>query len=169
MIETAATLHILCGKIASGKSTLAAQLGNQTNAVHIAEDAWLSALFADEMASITDFVRCSARLREVMEPHIVAILNSGVSVILDFQANTVDSRRWIKTILDKTSAAHQLHVLDTPDALCLARLQARNAKGDHPFTVSDAQFHQITKHFVMPSEDEGFNLTVHKPSEHIGQ
>ena len=38
------TLHMLCGKIASGKSTLAAELGRVEGTVILVEDAWLHAL-----------------------------------------------------------------------------------------------------------------------------
>lgn len=44
MLSESATLHMLCGMIASGKSTMAAQLGATTGTVLIAEDAWLDAL-----------------------------------------------------------------------------------------------------------------------------
>ena len=42
-------LHMLCGKIAAGKSTLAARLASAPETVLIAEDDWLNALFADEL------------------------------------------------------------------------------------------------------------------------
>ena len=34
--------------------------------------------------------------------------------------------------------------------------------GDHPFIVTDDQFTQISKHFVAPSDEEGFNVVRHK-------
>jgi len=43
------TLHLLCGKIASGKSTLSAQLGALPGSVIISEDDWLATLYANEM------------------------------------------------------------------------------------------------------------------------
>lgn len=46
-----ATLHLLCGKIASGKSTLAAELSAAPGCVVISEDQWLAALYKDEMQS----------------------------------------------------------------------------------------------------------------------
>jgi predicted kinase len=52
MGQSPAILHMMCGKIASGKSTLSAQLAREGAAVVIAEDAWLDVLFADQMQSI---------------------------------------------------------------------------------------------------------------------
>lgn len=156
------TLNLLCGKIASGKSTLAATLGSLDGTVLIAEDDWLSVLYADEMSSISDYVRCASKLRRVMGPHVAALLSSGVSVVLDFPANTIETRDWMRSILKRTGAAHTLHLLDVPDDVCIARLRSRNESGDHPFVVTDQQFGQISRHFVAPSPDEGFTIEHHK-------
>jgi predicted kinase len=155
------TLYLLCGKIASGKSTLAGKLADQENTVLISEDAWIHPLFGDQMSTGADFVRCSGKLQAVMKPHVAALLNMGVSVVLDFAANTVAQRNWMRSILDISTAAHELHVLDVPDALCLERLHARNAEGEHPFAATDDQFRAFSKHFQLPTEDEGFNIIRH--------
>lgn len=160
--DTAPTLHLLCGKIAAGKSTLATQLAATPGTVLISEDDWLMALFGEEMASIADFVRCSAKLRRIIGPHVVDLLKTGVSVVLDFQANTRDSRAWMRQLIETSGAAHSLHFLDMPDSLCKARLRIRNQSGEHAFTVSDTQFELITSHFEEPDEQEGFAIIRHK-------
>lgn len=154
-------LHMLCGKIASGKSTLAARLGAAPGTVLISEDAWLNTLFRGELQTLEDYVGCSTKLRNAMEPHLIALLASGISVVLDFAANTVGQRRWMKRIVEKSETAHQLHVLSGPDEVCLARLRGRTAEGNHPFAVSEAQFHEFTSHFTAPLADEGFNVVMH--------
>jgi len=156
------TLHMLCGKVAAGKSTLAANLAASENTVLITEDAWLAALFADELQTPKDYLRCTTKLRHAMAPHLVALLDAGMSVVLDFQANTVESRTWMRHLLNETDADHQLHVLMPPDEICLARLQRRNASGQHPFTVTAEQFHQISAYFAPPIPKEGFNLLFHE-------
>lgn len=155
------TLHMMCGKIASGKSTLSAELGRCDKTVMIAEDDWLHALFSDEMASLSDFQRCTSKLREIIGPHVVSLLNAGVSVVLDFQANTVESRYWMQGILAETGAYHQLHVLEVSDEVCLERLRLRNASGSHVFAPTPDQFRQFSKYYVAPAEDEGFNIVWH--------
>lgn len=158
------TLHLICGKIASGKSTLSARLANAPRTVLIAEDEWLSALFGDQMQTLKDYARFSARLRAVMAPHIEGLLTAEVSVVLDFAANTVETRQWMRDIIAQTGVAHALHYLDASDALCLERLRARNKSGTHPFTVSDEQFQKVTAHFVAPLPEEGFNIVRHAPA-----
>ena len=154
-------LHLLCGKIASGKSTLAARLSDRPLTVLISEDAWLSALFADQMSTGDDYLHYATRLRKIMTPHVSALLRAGMSVVLDFPANTVAQRRWMRQIVQDTGVAHQMHVLDLPDDVCLARLRARNAQGAHQFAVTEAQFRQFAKHFTAPTKDEGFNVVLH--------
>jgi len=155
------TLHMLCGKVAAGKSTLAAHLAAAKSTVLITEDAWLAALFADELQTPKDYLRCTTKLRHAMARHLVALLDAGMSVVLDFQANTVESRAWMRHLLDQADADHQLHILMPPDEVCLARLQQRNASGLHPFTVTEEQFNEISAHFAPPTQDEGFNLVFH--------
>jgi predicted kinase len=154
-------LHVVCGKAASGKSTLCTRLGQNPRTIIVAEDEWLAALFGDRMTTLSDYVRCAAKLRDIMGPHVIALLGAGISVVLDFPANTIAIRRWMRGIVKAANADHRLHYLDVPDDVCKARLQARNARGDHPFAVTEYQFDLLSKHFVAPAEDEGFHIVRH--------
>jgi len=49
-----------------------------------------------------------------------------------------------------------------PDEVCLARLRVRNESGQHPFTVTEEQYFQISAYFEPPTPDEGFNLIIHE-------
>jgi predicted kinase len=157
-----ATLHLLCGKIAAGKSTLAAELAQQPDTVLISEDFWMATLYPGEVKTIDDYSTYSARLCAAMAPHIVQLLKSGLSVVLDFQANTRSRRAWMRGIVDQSGAAHQLHHLDMSDEVCRARLHKRNASGIHEYAVTDAEFDQFTRYFVAPGPDEGFDVVVHR-------
>lgn len=163
--DTGPTLHLLCGKVASGKSTLAQSLASHPRSVLLSEDAWLSGLFAENLLSLADYVRCSTRLRQTIAPHIVDLLCSGTSVVLDFHANTTDSRRWMRGLIDEAGCRHQLHYLDVPDDVCKQRLKLRNASEKHEFSVTEADFDRISSHFHPPSEKEGFNLKIHTAAE----
>lgn len=156
-------LHLVCGKIAAGKSTLTRQLVAQPNTVLISEDVWLSQLYTDEIHTLGDYVRRSGQLRSVLALHIESLLLAGLSVVLDFPANTLSNRRWMKGIIDGAGVSHELHYLDASDEVCKARLHERNASGDHPFTPSDAEFDEITRYFVPPTSDEGFHIVRHEP------
>ncbi|HHA2337537.1 AAA family ATPase [Enterobacter ludwigii] len=152
------TLHLLCGKIASGKSTLSAKLGALPGTIIVSEDYWLAALFANEMQSIADYVQYSSKLRNAMKPHLVSLLKAGLSVVLDFPANTQTNREWMMSIIKESGASNRLHYLKVTDEVCKSRLRARNAEGMHEFTASDQQFETITRFFAEPTADEGFDI-----------
>jgi predicted kinase len=156
-------LYLLCGKIAAGKSTLARRLAGRPATLFISEDHWTSNLFLDDLRTIDDYGRLSARLRLAMGPHIIAILQQGLSIVLDFPANTVRNRNWMRSLIDQSGANHELHFLDIADTICKERLRERNASGEHPFQVSEAEYDLFTTYFVPPGPHEGFNLIVHTP------
>ncbi|GAA0771452.1 ATP-binding protein [Roseibium denhamense] len=162
---THAHLHLIAGKIASGKSTKALELSAAPGSVLISEDAWLATLFGPEMTSVKDFVRVSARLRAAMAPHIVSLLRSGVTVVLDFHANTPESRAWMREMIEAAGCAHTLYYLKVPDDICKSRMRARNATGHHPFEVSDKQFEAVNRHFVPPAPSEGFHVRTYRATE----
>jgi len=156
-------LYLLCGKIAAGKSTLARRLSAHPATLLISEDHWTSQLFSGDLKTIEDYGRLSARLRAAMGPHVVDILRQGLSVVLDFPANTVSNRNWLRSLIAQADVAHELHLLEAPDTLCKQRLRARIARGEHPFQVSEAEYDLFTSYFVPPGPDEGFNVVVHTP------
>ncbi len=76
--------------------------------------------------------------------------------------STLAVRRWMRTLIDGSGAAHELHFLDVPNETCRRRLRARNAAGGHPYPTSDADYELFTRYFVSPTPDEKFNVVVHK-------
>jgi predicted kinase len=155
------TLYLLCGKIAAGKSTLARRLAARPATLLISQDHWMSHLFPAEVRTIDDFARLSARLRAAMGPHIVDILRQGLSVALDFPANTLTYRNWMRLLITQADVAHELHLLDVPDTICKQRLRQRNADGEHAYQVDEATYDLFTSYFVPPGPGEGFNVVVH--------
>jgi predicted kinase len=155
------TLYLLCGRIAAGKSTLARRLAERPVTLLITMDDWMSVLFPTENRTIEDFGLLSARLRAAMGPHVVAVLRQGPSVVLDFPANTVKWRSWMRSLVTEAGVAHELHLLDVPDAICKERLRRRNESGHHPYQVDEATYDLFMSYFVPPTSDEGFNIVTH--------
>ena len=156
---TETTLHFFCGKMAAGKSTLAKKLAKKNNAILLIEDDWLSQLYPEEITDIPEYIKYSVRLQNILSGHIVSLLSHGVSVVLDFPANTKGQRNWFRAIYKQANASHMLHFVDVSDDICKQQLKERSK--DRPegsaFT-SDAEFDAITKYFQIPSEKEGFNI-----------
>ncbi|MEP4036305.1 ATP-binding protein [Pseudophaeobacter sp.] len=162
MTSSKPKLHVICGRIAAGKSTLAARLSEPAHIVCISEDDWLSALYGTQMQTVQDYVKFSAKLREVMTPHISQLLKAGLSVVLDYHANTIENRRWMRECAAQAGAEVLLHLLEVDEETCWQRLLDRNARREHPFQPSRAQFIQICKHYAPPQPQEGFAIQIHR-------
>jgi predicted kinase len=156
-------LIFLCGKMASGKSTLAKELAEREQAILLVQDELLDHLFPDEITDIPGFDKYSSRLRNALAPHVCALLSSGVSVVLDFPGNTRAQRAWFRGLFERVNAGHELHFVDASDALCKHQLRDRSQHlpPGTPWTT-DAEFEAITAYFQPPSEDEQFNVVRHE-------
>ena len=161
-----ATLIFFCGKMAAGKSWLARQLADRENAVLMTQDELLDTLFPGLVVNVATYLEYSGRINRVVAPQAAAILSKGVSVVLDFPANTRNQRAWFREIIERASVAHELHFVDTPDEICKAQLRARSQHlpAGTPWTT-EADFELIASHFTAPSEDERFTVIRHHRDE----
>jgi predicted kinase len=152
-------LHFFCGKMAAGKSTLAVELAKDNHAILLVEDNWLASLYPEEITNIQAYMQYSVRLKNVLSGHVVSLLSHGVSVVLDFPANTKHQRDWFRTIYEQAAVEHTLHFVDVSDDRCKRQLKARSIdKPEGSVFTSDAEFDAVTKYFQAPSEAEGFNI-----------
>ncbi|WP_247842673.1 ATP-binding protein [Pseudomonas sp. MWU12-3103b] len=158
----APTLHLMCGKIASGKSTLAQLLAEEQRALVLSEDQWLVRLYPEQIKSVADYLRCARQIRGVLGPLVIDVLTAGVSVVLDFPANTVADRQWLRGLADTAKVPHCLHYLAVDDDTCRARLHARNALAEHEFAASDAEFDLISSYFQVPESGEELEIVMHR-------
>jgi predicted kinase len=164
MTQAPATLYVVCGKIAAGKTTLARKLAAEHGAILICEDEWLVRLEAD-INSFDDFVLHARRLHTALGPHVVELLRLGMSVVLDVPGNTVKAREWVRSLFEAAQARHELHWIDVPDDVCRARLRARNEtkpEGLYFGHVPEAIFDPVNRAITQPAEREGFNVIWHR-------
>jgi predicted kinase len=157
-----ATLHFFCGKAGAGKSTRASALAQDGTAILLSEDIWLSRLYGDQIKVFDDYIRFSQKLNTVITPLVTNLLSAGMSVVMDYQANTRRRRSWFRSMFESANAEHVLHYLPTPDTLCLERIAKRNAEmpeGSSQLTVAD--YWHVTSYFEPPEESEGFNVRTY--------
>ena len=155
-------LHFLCGKMASGKSTLSKKLKVEHNAVLFCEDEILKTLYPTEIKTLEDYVKYSNRVKDMLSDHIIDLLKNGSNVVLDFPANTPKQRAWFNELYQDAWVRHTLHYIDKSDDICKAQLKIRSKdlpKGS-PFTT-ELEFDHITKYFESPKEEEGFDIIIY--------
>jgi len=156
------TLHVLCGKLASGKTTLARQIAAESDAVLFCEDIWLSRLFPGEIASFADYLGRSARFRRAIATHVQDLLRRGISVVFDFAGNVPQERAWVKSLCDADNVRLVLHYVKASDELCKRQLRRRNdEQPDGSQRTTDEEFEAITKYFVPPAPTEGFDVKLY--------
>ncbi|QBF26591.1 ATP-binding protein [Pseudomonas tructae] len=155
-------LHLLCGKIASGKSTVAKSLATEHSAILLSEDHWLSRLYPEQIKSVTDYVQLAHRIRGVLGPLVIDTLAAGVSVVLDFPANTPADRQWLRSLAEAAKVPHCVHYIEIDDDTCRGRLHVRNVRAEHDFAATDAEFDLITSYFRPPNEEEGLDVVMHR-------
>jgi predicted kinase len=158
-----ATLHFVSGKAGAGKTTLARQIARTAPAVLICEDEWMSRL-EDAIENLHQYLTAAAKIRSVIAPLSVDLLKLGTSVVFDFAGNTVNDRRWVRSIFEGANADHRLHYVVADDHTCKARVRQRNvSKPEGVFfgIVTDQQIDQVNKFFAPPAVEEGFTIIVH--------
>ncbi len=159
---TNATLHFFCGKAGAGKSTKAKSLAQEHNAILLSEDVWLSRLYGDEIRGFDDYIRFSQKLNTVITPLVVDLLGSGVTVVMDFQANTKRRRSWLRSIFEEARVDHVLHYLQTSDQLCLERISKRNIELPEGSSVlTEAVYWHVTSYFEPPEDAEQFQVVTY--------
>jgi predicted kinase len=152
-------LVFFCGKMGAGKSTKAKEIAQEKNAVLLSEDAWLEALYPNLVRSLDSYITYSKLLKPQMKQLVQSILSTGSHVVMDFPANTLSQRAWFKDIYAEIHAPHQLIYLDLSDEACLKQIaQRRIEQPERAETDTVDTFIAVTKFFVAPTEDEGFNL-----------
>ena len=158
-----ATLHFVSGKAGAGKTTLARRIAQSAPAMLFCEDEWMSKL-ADPIENVQQYLTAARKIRNVIAPLSVDLLKLGTSVVFDFAGNTIDDRRWVRSIFETAGADHQLHYIPADDETCKARVRQRNASqpaGLFHGHVTDEQVDQVNKYFTPPGADEHFTVIVH--------
>ena len=125
------------------------------------EDEWLSAIYPEEIKVFDDYIKYSSRLKPLLKKHVQNLLNSGISVVMDFPGNTYNQRAWFKEIVSESKIPHKLYYLEASDALCLKQIeQRRQTEPNRANFDTEKVFYQVNSYFQPPTEEEGFNLQI---------
>lgn len=153
-------LTFFCGKMGAGKSTKAIEIAQKSNAVLLSEDEWLSSLYPNKISSLKDYIEYSNLLKSQIKKLVQSMLSSGTNVVMDFPANTLTQRDWFRSVFTEIEAPHNLVYIDLSNEACLKRIKKRREeKPERAVTDTPDMFEQVTKYFIAPTSEEGFNIT----------
>lgn len=162
-------VHIICGPVGAGKTTLARQLAHAEGAVRFSLDEWVMELFGREAPQPLDLDwwvdhcdRCSKRIWSVC----TALLARGVDVVLDCGFSGFAQREEYRAFALKVGATVHLHVVDADPPLRRARVQARNREQRETFAlhVTDDMFETSEPWWEPPRGAELTGaVTIHTP------
>lgn len=154
-------LTFFCGKMGAGKSTKSLLVAEERNAVLLSEDEWLESIFPNKVRSLESYLEYSSQLKPQIKQLVQSILNTGTDVVMDFPANTLSQRDWFRTIFSEIKAPHNLIYIKLSNEDCLKQIKKRRIEQpERAATDTPEVFEQITKYFVEPSPNEGFNVTL---------
>lgn len=153
-------LTFFCGKMGAGKTTKSREIAQKRNAVLLSEDEWLASIYPDSITSLDDYIKYSGLLKPQIKKLVQSILVTGTDVVMDFPANTIPQREWLRSIFVEVQASHELIYIDQPDAVCIEQIAKRRIQQpERAATDTQQMFELVIRHFVVPTPDEGFNTT----------
>ncbi|WP_340147090.1 AAA family ATPase [Halomonas sp. PA16-9] len=80
------------------------EVSQERNAVLLSEDEWLASVYPDSIKTLEDYVKYAGRLKPQMKKLAQSILASGTNVVMDFPANTIPQRKWLRSVFSEIQA-----------------------------------------------------------------
>lgn len=147
---------LVCGKICCGKSTYSKQLCAENKAVLLSVDEIMLALFGlyagDKHDEYVD------RTKKYLLDKSVEIMETGISVILDWGFWKKDERLYVKNFYSSKNMEHEFHYIDISDEVWTERLKKRNlavsAGEANAYIVDDNLAAKFDTMFEMPDREE---------------
>ena len=149
-------IHLICGKICSGKSWYARRLAEKENAVILSCDDLSLSLFPPLLGDKHDEVM--ARVKAYLHARALDILSTGTDVILEWGFwKRADRQNVRKFYEEKGIKVHWYH-MDTSDETLIERIDRRNeqvlAGMNRSYYVDEGLFKKMTANFEKPDDAE---------------
>lgn len=154
------TVHMLCGFICSGKTTLARKLEKELKAITFCPDEWMVQLFGQEHSDQCGITYAPA-VHALMSGTYEQLLKLKIDVILDDGFWRKADRDYMRKRAAELGAQSKLYFLFCPKDVLMQRLQKRNAeRKPDSVVVPEAKFEISWNYFEPPGVNEEFELVV---------
>ena len=119
-----AKVILVCGKICSGKSTYAQKLRKTEKAVILSVDEITLALFEPFLGERHEEI--TAKAQKYLFEKSLEIIETGISVILDWGFWTAESRRFAAEYYKARSVEYEFHYIDVSGKMWKNNIDKRN-------------------------------------------
>jgi len=159
-------IHLICGPIGAGKTTVAHEVAIKHNAIRFSEDEWLSRLFVpdapegllDEPMNVVGawasekYLRCRGQIWAVCKQ----LLNQNVNIVLDGAAANKEQRDVIRKKASYNNVGFQLYYVNASSDIRRKRILDRNTEKNFTYSleVTSAMFEYMENFFQPPVSDE---------------
>ena len=154
-------VHLMCGLVAGGKTTLARQLAKELPALLFSRDEWMIRLYGlsyDDPRYVEHLDPCTELIWDV----VMDALRLGVNVILDWNHW---SRQRRADALDRARTAGfdaVVHFLDVPVDTAIQRARHRlSTRPADAHRIDAAAVRHFATIFEQPTDDEGLQIIRH--------
>ncbi len=148
-------LHLLCGMICTGKSTLAKKLEDQHQAVRFSPDEWLKVLMKD-VDNREELAEMRPKVVELQWKQIQRLLQLGTNVIWDVGVWLQDERDKYREGVHQLGSQAILHYLTAPTDELKRRIEGRNKQlPTDSFFIKHGELEEWIEWLDVPTKEEG--------------
>lgn len=152
-----AKIHLIYGKLCSGKTTLARELAQQEKGILLSCDELMLTLFPEDGLG-AEYDAISSRAKEYLWKKVFELNDIGVNVILDWGCWSRASRDEAVSRCRMRNVSVVRHLIDISDAEWRRRIEQRNQAiqqgktQDYP--VDEGLYRKFLSRYEPPSADE---------------
>ncbi|MDR0963416.1 MAG: ATP-binding protein [Clostridium sp.] len=146
---------LICGKIASGKSTYAQSIAKEIHGVNLSLDEIMLAVLGEYCDAHDDY---KEKTQNYLFDKAVEIVNNGVPVILDWGFWTNDDRKNASEFFTKHDIPYEWHYINASKNTLIENVKKRNKEIDDGKVVAYHFDDELAEYFwamfIPPTRDE---------------